>query len=174
MSAVPAPAAPGTWRRLACMVYEGLLLFGVVAISGVVYGTLTEQRHALQGKTGLQAFVFLVVGIYFTWFWAQGRQTLAMKTWHLRIMTREGQPLTQARAFVRYLASWLWFLPGLAVAGLAQRQDGGTVALALAVNVGVYALIARLSPGRQTLHDLLCGTRMERWQAPRPVQNRGA
>ncbi len=174
MSGAPTVAVPGTWRRLACMLYEGLLLFGVVAIAGYLYSSLTQQRHALQGTAGLQAFMFLVIGIYFTWFWAQGRQTLAMKTWHLRIMTRDGQPLTQPRAFARYVASWLWFLPGLAAAGLAERQDGATVALALAANVGVYALAARLTPGRQTLHDLLCGTRMERWQAPRPVQNRSA
>lgn len=174
MNAPALPAAPGTWRRLACMLYEGLLLFGVVAFAGYLYSTLTQQRHALQGTAGLQAFIFLVVGIYFTWFWAQGRQTLAMKTWGLRIMRRDGRPLTQPRAFARYVASWLWFLPGLAAAGLATRQDGGTVALALGVNVALYALIARLTPSRQALHDLLCDTRLERWQAPRPGQNPAA
>ncbi|WP_233258914.1 RDD family protein [Rubrivivax albus] len=166
-----APEAPGVWRRLACMLYEGLLLFGVVMITGYLYSSLTQQRHALVGTAGLQAFMFVVIGIYFTWFWAQGRQTLAMKTWQLRVMTRDGQPLSQARAFARYVASWLWFLPGLAAAGLSGRHDGGAIALALALNVAVYALIARLTPTRQTLHDLLCGTRLERWRSSAPGQN---
>lgn len=166
MSAASVGAAPGLWRRLACMLYEGLLLFGVVVFAGYLYSLATQQRHALQGTTGLQAFVFVVVGIYFTWFWAEGRQTLAMKTWRLRVMTRDGRPLTQPRAFARYLCSWLWCLPGLAAAGLSGHHDGRSVALALALNIGLYALIARWSPSGQTPHDLLCGTRLERWEPP--------
>ncbi len=172
MNGLPEP--PGLWRRLACMLYEGLLLFGVVMITGYLYSSLTQQRHALVGTTGLQAFMFVVMGIYFTWFWAMGRQTLAMKTWQLRITTRNGQPLSQVRAFVRYVLSWAWFLPGLAVAGWSGHHDGQSIALALAINVAVYALIAQLTPGRQTLHDLLCGTRLERWRAAGPRQNPAA
>jgi uncharacterized RDD family membrane protein YckC len=156
----------GIWRRLACMLYEGLLLFGLVMVAGTLYSGLTQQRHALVGTAGLQAFMFLVLGIYFTWFWAGGRQTLAMKTWQLRVVTRTGQPLSQARAFARYLASWLWFVPGLAAAAIWDRHDGAAIASALGANVGLYALAARLTPARQTLHDLLCATRMERWRPP--------
>ena len=174
MNALGTPAGappPGMGRRLACMLYEGLLLFGVVMVAGYLYSSLTQQRHALVGTTGLQAFMFVVIGIYFTWFWAAGRQTVAMKTWQLRIMTADGRPLSQPRAFARYVASWLWFLPGLAAAGLGGHHDGAGIATALGLNVAVYALMARLNPTRQALHDLLCGTRLERWAAPRPGQN---
>ncbi|MBC7939239.1 MAG: RDD family protein, partial [Chitinophagaceae bacterium] len=77
--------APGLMRRLACFVYEGVLLFGVVMLAGLLYGVLTDQRHALVGSTGLQVFVFLVLGLYFVWFWSRHGQTLAMRTWHLRV-----------------------------------------------------------------------------------------
>lgn len=163
------PEAPGLWRRLACMLYEGLLLFGVVMIAGYLYSSLTQQRHALVGTAGLQAFMFVIIGIYFTWFWAYGRQTLAMKTWQLRVMTREGEPLTQARALARYITSWLWFLPGLAAAGLSGAHDGRSIGWALGLNVGLYALIAQITPSRQTLHDLLCRTRLQRWRPPVPA-----
>ncbi|GAB4039892.1 MAG: RDD family protein [Rubrivivax sp.] len=169
-----APASvppPGFARRLACLIYEGVLLFGVVTIAAYLYSSLTQQKHALIGTDGLRAFLFVVIGIYFTWFWSAGRQTLAMKTWHLRLMTKDGQPLTQARALARYVASWLWFLPALAVASLGGWRSGGAVALALVIGVAVYALVARLTPSRQYLHDLICGTRMETWRAPRPGQN---
>jgi uncharacterized RDD family membrane protein YckC len=165
------PDPPGFARRLACLTYEGLLLFGVVMIAGYLYSSLTQQRHALVGTAGLQAFLFVVLGIYFTWFWAEGRQTVAMKTWHLRLMTRDGAPLTQPRALARYVASWLWFLPALAVTGLAGWRSGGQIALALAGGMVVYVLIARLTPSRQYLHDLVCGTRMETWRPARPGQN---
>ncbi len=172
--ASPSAPPPGFARRLACLLYEGVLLFGVVMIAGYLYSSLTQQRHALVGTQGLQAFMFLVLGIYFTWFWAAGRQTLAMRTWHLRLVTRDGAPLGQGRAFARYVASWLWFMPALAAARLAGWHGGGRVALALAVGMAAYLLLARFLPGRQYLHDLLCGTRMETWRAPRPGQNPGA
>lgn len=137
-----------------------MLLFGVVVIAGYLYGALTQQRHALQGQHGLQAFVFLVVGIYFTWLWSAGRQTLAMKTWHLRLVDRQGRALSQPRAALRYLLSWLWFLPALAGAGLAGHTDGGKVSLWLAAGVLANLVLARLLPGRQYAHDCLAGTRL--------------
>lgn len=172
MAAPPDP--PGFARRLACLLYEGVLLFGVVAIAGFLYSSLTQQRHALVGLHGLQAFLFVVLGIYFTWFWAQGRQTVAMKTWRLRLVTRDGRPLSQPRALARYVASWLWFLPALAVLGLGGWRSGAAIATALVAGIAAYALLARLTPSRQYLHDLLCGTRMVSWQPPPPGQNRAS
>lgn len=165
------PEVPGFARRLACLVYEGLLLFGVVAFAGYVYATLTQQRHALHGTLGLQIFLFVVIGIYFTWFWSRGRQTLAMKTWHLRLTTRDGRPLTQARALARYATSWLWFMPALAWLGYGGARDGGSIAATLLTGMAGYVLMARLMPSRQYLHDLICGTRLELWRTPRPGQN---
>ena len=63
--------APRLARRLAAFVYEGVLLFGVLMLAGYVYSGLTQQRHALQGKTGLQAFLFVVLAVYFGWFWSR-------------------------------------------------------------------------------------------------------
>ena len=137
-----------------------MLLFGVVVIAGYLYGALTQQRHALQGQLGLQAFVFLVMGIYFTWFWSAGRQTLAMKTWHIRLLDRQGRALSQPRAAARYVLSWLWFLPALAGAGLAGHTDGGRVTLWLAAGVLANVVLARFLPGRQYAHDCLAGTRL--------------
>lgn len=165
------PEVPGFARRLACLVYDGLLLFGVVAFAGYVYSTLTQQRHALHGTLGLQVFLFVVIGIYFTWFWSRGRQTLAMKTWHLRLVTRDGQPLSQPRALARYAASWLWFLPALAWLGLGGARGGGAIAAALLSGMAAYVLLARLTPSRQYLHDLICGTRLELRRTPPRGQN---
>jgi uncharacterized RDD family membrane protein YckC len=153
---------PGIFRRLASMLYEGVLLFGVVMIAGFLYANVTQQRHALVGTHGLQAFLFVVLGVYFAWFWSHGGQTVAMKTWQIRVVRHDGRPLSLGRAAVRYLASWLWFLPGLAVAGLSGLRGGWPISAVLLANVGVYAVLARLHPSRQFLHDLLCGTRLVR------------
>jgi len=86
--------APSLRRRLACWFYEGLLLFGVLFIAGYLFSTLSQSRHALDNRLGLQAFLFLVVGIYFTWFGQKG-QTLAMKTWHIRLVDAHGHVRSQ-------------------------------------------------------------------------------
>jgi uncharacterized RDD family membrane protein YckC len=169
MTAAPAQpravlAAPGLARRLAAFVYEGVLLFGVVMISGYLYSSLTQQRHALQGQRGLQAFVFLVLAIYFVWFWSHGGQTVAMRAWHLRLIASDGHGVSQGRAMVRYLACWIWFVPALLGARLAGMHSAFQIFATLAVGVIVYALLALLRPDRQYWHDALCGTRMVLWQ----------
>lgn len=154
------PATPSLRRRLAAFVYEGVLLFGVLMIAGLIYGLVTQQRHALIGLHGLQAFLFLVLGLYFGWFWSHGGQTVAMKTWHIRLLTKDGRPVSLPRALLRYLWSWLWFLPALAWSHVAGLRSGGSVTLALLVGVTAYALSTRLNGQRQYWHDLLSGTRL--------------
>jgi uncharacterized RDD family membrane protein YckC len=156
--------SPGIARRLAAFGYEGLLLFGVVMIAGYLYSSLTQQRHALQGHGGLQAFLFVVLAIYFVWFWSHGGQTVAMRAWHVRLVTHDGQAVGQARAAMRYLASWVWFLPALISAWLAGLQSTAQIFAAMGVGVIAYALSARLHPERQFWHDALCGTRLVIWR----------
>lgn len=164
-----APAVPGVWRRLAAFFYEGVLLFGVVMGAGFVYSVATQQTNAMQGRPGLLLFLFGVLGLYFVYFWSRTGQTLAMQTWHVRLVTRDGRPVSRARALARYLASYLWFLPSLAalwLAGLAGSRSA--VALGLLGGVALWALLALLHPQRQFWHDALCGTRLVTWRvAPR-------
>lgn len=161
-------AAPGLMRRLAAFTYEGVILFGVVMIAGYLFSTLTQQRHALQGQWGLRAFLFLVLGIYFVWFWSRGGQTVAMKAWHVRLVGMAGQPVSQARALCRYLLSWLWFVPALAAAWAAGLSSSAEIFGLMAVGVVAYALLARLHPQRQFWHDVVCGTRLIDWRPALP------
>lgn len=152
------PAAP-LKNRLLCMVYEGMLLFGVLFISGWLFSTLLQQRHALVLRHAQQAWQFIVLAAYFSWFWTHGGQTLAMKTWRVRIVTREGHALRWPRALLRYLLAWGWFVPGLAAASLLQVQ-GWMLMLLPALNFALWAAAARLDPDRQFIHDRLARTRV--------------
>lgn len=145
---------------MAALLYEGVLLFGVVMLAGLFYGVVTQQRHALVGSTGLQAFLFGVLGLYFVWFWTRGGQTLAMLTWRIRVVTREGHPLRPLRAVMRYVAAWMWFLPSLALVQASGLKGGWPVAGVVITGMLFYAALARLHPDRQFLHDLICGTRL--------------
>jgi uncharacterized RDD family membrane protein YckC len=156
---------PALWRRLACFFYEGVLLFGVVMAAGLLYAIVTGQRNAMQGRLGLVLFLFAVLGAYFVWFWSHSGQTLAMQTWHIRVLTEDGRPVTGTRAIARYLLSYLWFMPALLA--LWFTGSGGSraaVALALTAGVLVYAALTRLHPQRQYWHDAVCRTRLVTWQ----------
>ncbi|HEY4082575.1 MAG TPA: RDD family protein [Burkholderiaceae bacterium] len=150
---------PGLARRLAAMTYEGVLLFGVVFIADYLFSALTQQRNAMQGRTAGQAFLFVVLGVYFSWFWSHGGQTVAMKAWHVRVVDAAGRPLTEMRAFARYVLSYLWFVPALAGAW-AIDVKGSRIFVCILAGVVTYALMARLHPRRQFLHDLICGTQL--------------
>ena len=158
--------APGLRRRMACFLYEGLLLFGVLMPAGLVYSVLTRQEHALVGLHGLQVVVFVVLGAYFVGFWSRSGQTLAMQTWRLRLVTRSGQPVPKLQALVRYFLSWLWFMPALFTAGLIGLKSSGPVFGMLLAGVLAYAALSWLHPQRQFWHDAVCGTRLITWQAP--------
>lgn len=153
-------AAPSLKRRLACFVYEGVLLFGVVMATGLVYGVAIGQRDAMLGRQGLQVILFVALAAYFTWFWSHGGQTLAMKTWHIRVVGADGAAVSAARSALRYLLSWLWFVPALLSLWLAGIRGAAAITLTLAFGVVAYALLARLHPDRQFWHDVVCGTRL--------------
>jgi uncharacterized RDD family membrane protein YckC len=143
---------------MACWLYEGMLLFGVVFIAGYLFGTLSQTHNAMDNRHALQAFIFVVFGVYFGWFWAKG-QTLAMKTWRIRVVTADGLPVSQARAILRYLASWLWFLPPL-IAGQCVSASASNVILLCVVWIVLWALISKMRSDGQFLHDVLAGTRL--------------
>ncbi len=133
-------------------------MFGVVFIAGYLYSSLTQTRNALDNRHGLQAFLFMVFGIYFVWFWAKG-QTLAMKTWNIRVVDRQGRAISQSRALLRYVLSWMWFLPPLAVSWAFHLSGGESVVL-LAGWIAIWAILSRFHPDGQFWHDAMAGTRL--------------
>ena len=149
---------------MACWAYEGMLMFGVVFISGYLFGTLSQTRNALDNRHALQAFIFVVFGIYFVWFWAKG-QTLAMKTWNIRLVGLDGALISQKRALLRYVLSWLWFLPPLGVSWLlgVSAREGAVLSIGW---VAIWAILARFQARTQFWHDAWAGTELVTWVGP--------
>lgn len=133
---LPHPA-PGILRRLACALYELLILSALVLVATFPFLAVTGDATTGLRRHLLQAWVLVVVGGYFVGFWSRGGQTLAMKTWHIRLETADGGRLDPSRAVRRYL---------FALAGTAM--------------LGVGFLWAFLDRDRQFLHDRLAGTRL--------------
>jgi uncharacterized RDD family membrane protein YckC len=149
--------------RLAALVYESILLFGVVfgasylllAALGWTYPLPDARRWVLQ------AVLFVVIGAYFVYCWTHGGQTLAMKAWRLRVARTSGASPSWMQAALRYLLAWHLFLPGF----ISVLFFPSTPWLNLAAFVlGMFGMTALMycDPQRQLLHDRLVGTRVVR------------
>ena len=156
---------PSIRRRMACWLYEGMLVFGVVFVAGCFFfgagtllGSASMTQSDMASSVALKAYLFVVIGIYFVWLWAKG-QTLAMKTWGIVVLDKNGKSITQTRALLRYLLSWLWFLPPL-VALAPFKLSGVESAVIITGWIVVWAILSRFHPQQQFLHDALAGTRL--------------
>ena len=68
------------------MLYESILLFGVIFAADFAFDILTQSRHALMLRHIRELWLFLVIGLYFVFFWHRSGQTLAMKTSRIRVI----------------------------------------------------------------------------------------
>lgn len=128
---------PGFLRRLGGVLYESLAVIALWMLVSAVITTLFDNATHGFARGLLQGASLLTVSGYFLWCWTHGGQTLAMKTWRIRVLTKDGAPLTFLQALRRLL---------LAMAGLLFGGIGFWWAL--------------LDQDGQFLHDRLGGTRL--------------
>lgn len=169
-SVSPMATTPTLGRRLLCMIYEGLLLFGVAFVAILIFllaGKLSFLHFpsAEQNPLPLQIWLFIVIGFYFVFAWHKGGQTLAMKTWRLQVIDPHYPQLPIIKAIVRYLLAWLWFLPGLAVAA-QLHLSGWLIFVVIAINMLLWYGTKQFSADGQLLHDRMAKTRVIQLPAP--------
>jgi uncharacterized RDD family membrane protein YckC len=134
-----APTPPSILTRLAAMVYELLLVTAVVFVASFIVLPFVGELKAAWQRHFFQVWILLVLFVYFAAFWLRSGQTLAMKTWRIRLVNRDGGRISLRQAAGRFI---------LALLGLML---GGTGFF--------WALFDR---DRQFLHDRLMGTRLIR------------
>ena len=158
MNAPAVLVAPPLARRMACWLYEGILLFAVALVAALVFSVATQMKHALQYREALAVFIALAMGAYCTWCWHKG-QTLPMRTWRIAVVDRHGRRLTLMRAALRYACCSIWLLPPLAVAQGAHLARW-EIAVLCGGWIAFWALLSRFHSQRQFWHDAMAGTRL--------------
>ena len=133
------PEAPSASlaRRALALAYEALLLAALLLASALPFALMTHTADAIAARLLFQLYLIAVAAAYFVWQWRRGGQTLAMKTWRLRVVTRAGTPLNLRHAVSRFVFA----LAGCALAGAGF----------------LWALVDREG---LFLHDRLAGTRI--------------
>lgn len=135
----------GLVRRLAAMLYDGLLTLAILMLAAAII--VVPLDHAVSvGNPFFQLYLLLAAWLYFAICWRGGR-TLGMKAWRIRIAGPE-QPMRWTRTLIRFL-----------------------VALASLLVFGIGFLWSLFHPARATWHDLASGTRLYVEPRRRPGQD---
>ena len=127
----------GLLPRFASLGYEALLLTPVLFIAAYLFLALTQAVRTPMLHAVFQLWLLGVLAIYFVYCWRRGGQTLAMKTWRIRVARKDGSALSTREALARFLLA-LWSLSLFGAGfwwGLVDRE-------------------------RQFLHDRLVGSRL--------------
>lgn len=140
------PNAP-LWRRLLALVYDALLLFGVIMVYGMLAVSTAKAVTGLENPSSLFrdsalwggllfAGTLLLICTFYSLFWLRNQQTLGMQSWRLQLETTDGSPLTLKHC--------------------VKRCAGGALSLA----AGGLGFFWCLLPGRTTWHDSWSNTKV--------------
>lgn len=161
------------------MIYEALLLLGVVAVADFIFLSVAQNIAKYfptfmppnaSESWQMKLWLFVVIGVYFIYFWHRTGQTLAMKTWRIQLVDNERLKLPLLKAIVRYCLAWMWFLPGLAISHQLGLKHWGSL---IAVSIGyiLWACTAFFDKDKQFLHDKLAKTRLIHVDAHQTLNN---
>jgi uncharacterized RDD family membrane protein YckC len=124
-------------RRLLVMLYDGVILFGVLILASAValpFGNLQKVAfHDFWFTLWLFAACFAYLGSC----WRYGGMTVGMRAWRVRLVNADGQLISWPKCLLRFLVG----LVSLAVFGIGV----------------LWALVDQKSRG---WHDLAAGTRL--------------
>lgn len=126
MNGSSAPA--GLLRRLAALVYDTLLVVGVLLIFTVATWAARGGREVPPGTLWFQAALVGVAALFVGWFWTHGGQTVGMLAWQLRVVRRDGTPLGWSDAALRFAAAIVTLAPlGLGFVWALVDREGCTL-----------------------------------------------
>ena len=121
-------------RRLAAIIYDGLLLAGVLITAvGLAMGALAlasgngesiKAGGALTGHPLFRTYLLLICFLFYVGFWVHGGQTLGLRAWRLRLQRRDGGPISWRQALLRFLSGGLWLVVMIGVHQALQPGVG--------------------------------------------------
>jgi uncharacterized RDD family membrane protein YckC len=150
----------GLFRRLAALLYDGLLVIAVLFIAALPLPLVEESVRTLWwARTLAQLYLVTAWFLFFGWFWTHGGQTVGMKAWHIELLCANGDKPSWRDALIRFLVSSGSFWLLLALFGLEILS--GKTAFILAGSVfGLAFLWTLIDRKGCAWHDHLSRTRL--------------
>lgn len=125
------------WRRLLAIVYDALVVLGLLFVAEMLLLPFNQGRAVPAGALWHQIYLAAVIWAYFALSWWRGGQTVATRAWRMQVRDLDGRYPSLARASLRAALA----LPSLALGGLGL----------------LWCLIDREG---QSAHDRLSGTQL--------------
>ena len=100
----------GLFRRFGAIFYDSILLAAVLFFASlpVVVPLQITIEHPMYPF--FIVYIYLVSFLFFGWFWTHGGQSLGLKTWKIKLISKNGTSVTWKQALIRYLASLLCWI----------------------------------------------------------------
>ncbi len=97
------------WRRFGAILYDSFLVLAILIIMSLpLYNFDLQGSESL--KITMQIYYYFITQYFFVWFWVNNQGTLGMKTWKIKIVSDNEEPLTYKKAVVRFNIAILSFL----------------------------------------------------------------
>lgn len=101
-------------RLFAACIYELLLLLALWMLCTWLFLSVFNEAISHYKRYFLQFVLYMVTGAYFVWCWMKSGQTLATKTWKIKLVNQQNSTLNLQQSLIRYaLASALILAFGL-------------------------------------------------------------
>ncbi len=108
------PQVAGLARRLAAMLYDGLILVALFMFVTATLLIFTDGDGISSGNRYYQALLLIISVLFFIGFWITKGRTLGMLAWRLRVERNDGSRLSWKHAAIRLIGATL----SLSCAGL--------------------------------------------------------
>jgi len=174
----PTPAqnlpAASLLKLLATLLYDSMLLSAVWLLAGIVYmipaQLIVKMNSASKNDLSTTEFtgpvfyiyLFIISWFFFAWFWVHGGQTLGLRTWSLRLQTRDGYAINWTQSLLRFLIAGTPWLAALFVYGqllktqlLSPPYLYGTFLIGFS---GIFWVL--IDKEKRSLQDIFSGTRI--------------
>jgi len=127
-------------KRLMALIYDAFIVFALlmlasavgVGVATIIYGSeAVSEGNVLIENPFFFSWIICCWFYYYFYCWAKSGQTLAMKTWRMKLVSLDGSPIEMHQALIRFFTGFV---------GLSN--------------------ITTLLPSRWALHDYLSKTRV--------------
>jgi uncharacterized RDD family membrane protein YckC len=122
---------------MGALLYDAMVLAALWMASTAPLLVFTSGEAISTGSWSYRIYLLGIAGLFFSWFWTHGGQTLGMRAWRAKLETHDGKNVSWRQAGLRFMAALL----SISCAGLG-------------------VLWALADPDRLTWHDRISGTRV--------------
>jgi len=122
MNDIKAPA--GLVKRLAVILYDGLLLIAVLFLATLILLPFQENNLFQPNSWQYSVYLLIVSFFFYAWFWTKSGQTLGLLAWKLQVADENGGNISWQQALIRFtVAIFSWGIFGLGFIWVLFNKD---------------------------------------------------